>query len=35
MASTLGILDVLGRLREESERASTALAVQEVNCFVS
>ena len=30
MASTLGILDVLSRLREESERASTALAAQEV-----
>lgn len=30
MASTLGVLDVLSRLREESERASTALAAQEV-----
>lgn len=31
MASTLGVLDVLSRLREESERASTALKAQEVN----
>lgn len=30
MASTLGVLDVLGRLREESERAATTLATQEV-----
>lgn len=30
MASTLGVLDVLSRLREESERAATALAAQEV-----
>lgn len=34
MASTLGILDVLSRLREESERASTALAAQEVGFCV-
>lgn len=31
MASTLGVLDVLSRLREESERAATALAAQEVS----
>lgn len=31
MASTLGVLDVLSRLREESERATTALAAQEVS----
>lgn len=35
MASTLGVLDVLSRLREESERASTALAAQEVRPPVS
>lgn len=30
MASTLGVLDVLSQLREESERASAALTAQEV-----
>lgn len=30
MSSTLGVLDVLSRLREEFERASTALVAQEV-----
>ncbi|CAM9304702.1 unnamed protein product, partial [Ectocarpus sp. 13 AM-2016] len=29
MASTLGVLDVLSKLREESERASTALTAQQ------
>ncbi|CAM9208482.1 unnamed protein product [Discosporangium mesarthrocarpum] len=29
MASTLGVLDVLSRLREESERAATALSAQQ------
>lgn len=31
MASTLGVLDVLSQLREESERATAALTVQEVD----
>lgn len=30
MAATLGVLDVLSRLREESEKASTAFTAQEV-----
>lgn len=31
MASALGVLDVLSQLREETERAATALVVQEVH----
>lgn len=35
MASALGVLDVLSRLREESERAATAVAAQKVKRHVA